>query len=367
MLTAHEVVPYLLSRKLVTPQSVVEGNIAVVDLSRRNRNFKVISPAGCYLLKQAVGPDHMETVAREASIYLMFSSEAANGLSGYLPKFHGYDAEQSILILEFVKDAETLREQHERGGRASARTAEQVANALAALHRMSTAKVDPNWSAFSQRLQVFSLHRPDLEIFRTVSSAGVELIKIIRRQRKLGDLLDQLRGEWKADEFIHGDVRGDNFLIPARPDSGRKRWLKMVDFEYGCKGDAAWDVGSVFAEYLSFWLFSIPFVGGAQPDRFLGLASFPLETVRPLIRSFWRRYVFSMKLEQSRCEELLLRAVKYCGARLLHIALEGTYASNSIAAVQIYLLQVGMNVLLQPEKAAVELLRIRPSDEGHDE
>lgn len=362
MLTAHEVVPYLLSRSLVTPQCVVEGNVAVVDISRRNHNFKIISPAGCYLLKQAVGLDRVETVAREASIHQMLSLETAtNGFVRYLPKFHAYDAEQHILILEFVKDAETVREQHGRAGRASAHTAEQVADALAALHRVSSVNVDPNWEALTLRLPALSLHRPDLMIFRTVSSARVEFVKIIQRQRKLGELLDKLREEWKSDVFIHGDVRGDNILIPAQPASGRKCWLKIVDFEYACKGDPAWDVGSVFAEYLSYWFFSFPFIGGARPDRFLGLAGCPLEKVQPLIRSFWLRYVFSMGLEKWKSDYLLLRAVKYCGARLLHMALETTYASNSIAANQICLLQVGTNVLLQPEEAAVELLEIRSS------
>jgi len=38
MLTQHEVVPYLVSRDLITAQCVVDGNVAVLDNSRRNRN-----------------------------------------------------------------------------------------------------------------------------------------------------------------------------------------------------------------------------------------------------------------------------------------------------------------------------------------
>jgi serine/threonine protein kinase len=360
VLNEAEVIPYLLSRDLISPNCVVEGNLAVLDTSRRNHNFRVVSPAGCYLLKQAVGLDRVKTISHEASIYQRLSSEAgSSGFARYLPKFYAYDAEEHILILEFVQDAETLREQHERSGRPSAHTAEHVADALAALHRVSKLNVGQNGEVFTQRLPVPSLHQPDLKIFHTISSAGVQLIKIIQGQKKLGELLDRLREEWHAHAFVHGDVRGDNFLIPMGSASGRKRWLKIVDFEYACLGDPAWDVGSVFAEYVSFWLFSIPIIGGAQPDRFLGLASCPLEKVQPSIRSFWRRYAVSMRLEQSKSNQSLLLAVKYCGARLLNMAFEMSAASNSVSAHLLSLVQVGMNVLLEPEKAAVELLGIQ--------
>jgi hypothetical protein len=359
MLTQHEVVPYLLARGFLTPKCIVDGDVAVVDASRRNHNFIIISPAGCYLLKQAVGLDRSETIAREASIYQALSSKALpNGFARYLPKFHAYDAEQHILILEFVQDAETLREQLWHTGGSSTHTAEHMADALAALHRVSCANVVLNSVAFTQVLPARLLHRPDLEIFRTASGAGIQLIKIIQRQRKLGELLDQLSEEWNAGAVIHGDVRGDAFLVPTRTTPGRKRWLKIVDFEYTCKGDPAWDLGSVFTEYISAWVFSVPLIGGSQPDRFIRLASCPLGKVQPLMRSFWRRYVFSMALEQSKSDHLLLRAVKYCGARLLHLAMEMTWASNSVGANQLCLLQVGTNILSQPEKAAVELLKI---------
>jgi thiamine kinase-like enzyme len=360
VLNEAEVIPYLLTRGLITPKCVVEGNVAILDTSRRNHNFKVISPAGCYLLKQAVGLDRAETISHEAGVLQILSLQGRrNELARYLPKFYAYDAEQHILILELVQGVETLREQHERSGRASAHTAEQVADALAALHRVTDLHVGQNGKAFTQRLPVLSLYQPDLKIFRTISSAGVQLIKIIQRQKQLGELLDQLREELKSQAFIHGDVRGDNFLIPTGSASGRKRLLKIVDFEYACLGHPAWDVGSVFAEYLSFWLFSIPIIGGAQPDRFLALASCPLEKVQPSIRSFWRRYAVSMRLEQSKSDQSLLLAVKYCGARLLNMAFEMTVAANSISAHMLCLVQVGMNVLLEPEKAAAELLGIQ--------
>ena len=359
MLNEAEVIPYLLNRDLITRKCIVEGDVAVLDVSRRNRNFKVVSPTGCYLLKQAVGPDRFETLSHEACFYEILSSQDRQyEFPRYLPKFYSYDAEEHILILEFVQEAETLREQHVRSVRGSARTAEEVAHVLAALHRMKDLNMGQDWEAFTQRLPILFLHEPDLKVFHTISHAGVQLIKTVQRHKRLGELLDQLRVDWRSQSFVHGDVRGDNFLIPIEAVSGRKRSLKIVDFEYACLGDPAWDVGSILAEYLSFWFFSIPIVGGRQPDGLLSHASCPLEKVQPCARRFWRRYALSMGLETRKSEESLLRAVKYCGARLLHMAFEMTYESRSLAADVIALLQVGLNILLQPEEAAVRLLGI---------
>src|SRR6266446_7565534 len=105
MLTQRAVVPYLLQRKLISKQSIVDGDLAVVDTSRRNLNFQVISERGpCYLLKQGTGPDGIETVGREGAVYQLFQSSIGNlGFDRYLPRFVGYDPKEQILIIEFLR------------------------------------------------------------------------------------------------------------------------------------------------------------------------------------------------------------------------------------------------------------------------
>ncbi|MFQ6114058.1 MAG: hypothetical protein ACE5NG_08195 [bacterium] len=79
MLTQLEIVPYLLRRALINPDSIVFGDLIVVDASRRNRNFKVMSERGpCYLLKQGVGQEGIATVAHEASVYKLLQSYVGN-------------------------------------------------------------------------------------------------------------------------------------------------------------------------------------------------------------------------------------------------------------------------------------------------
>ena len=352
MLTQHEVVPYLVSRDLITAQCVVDGNVAVLDNSRRNRNYRIVSADGCYLLKQAAGADRIETLSREAVIYQQLSSASQeNGIATHLPRFCGYDSDQHILILELIQDAETLREQHQRLSRVSAHSAKKAARALAALHR---ADMTLNEKSISPRASVLSLHQLTLASYRNVSRGGLQLVEMTQKQRGLTDHLDQLRHEWQPSGFIHGDIRAENFLIPV-PLSRDKRPVKIVDFEFAGMGDTAWDIGSLFSEYLSFWLFSFPLMTATHLDRFIHLADCPLDKIQLAVRSFWSQYAQCMALRDSESDQFLLRAVKFSALRLFVMAFEMSPALSSINTYILSLVQVGMNILAQPEKAAVEL------------
>jgi thiamine kinase-like enzyme len=355
MLSQREVVPYLLSRGLLTSQSIVEGDLVVDDVSRRNHNFPVASASGRYLLKQAVGPDRVRTISREAAFYRAVCKKE-NGFSRYVPKFYLYDEERNILIIESLESVETLREQQLRTGRSSSGVAEELAEALGALHQFGADLTSEFATAGSSKARL--PYRPDLETFRSFSSGGIEVIKIIQENRKVADILDHLTDEPNGSSVIHGDVRGDNFLLPAGAGAQGERWLKIIDFELATRGDPAIDIGWMFADYLSQWIFSLPLIAGYRPDRFEAIARWPLRKVQPLVRSFWRRYVSSIGLNRSQSDQFRSRAVKHCGARLLQLAMETTYTSNDITRSQLCLLQVGTNILLQPEAAVLDLVGI---------
>jgi len=360
MLAQPEVAPYLLQRQLISAASIVEGDLMVVDVSRRNRNFKVISAQSpCYMLKQGIRADGSVTVAREAAVYQFLQSIPEHReLQRYLPHCYGYDAHESLLIVELWPDAQDFHEYHARRGYFSTTLATTLGHALGTVHRLTALAVARGAArSFVGRLPwVLVLHRPGLDIFREISNANLQLIRIIQHAVEFRRMLDELRQGWRADTLIHHDIKWDNCLVPSQ--AKRHSRLKLIDWEFAGLGDPCWDAGAVFSNYLSFWLFSIPITGEEPPDRFLELAQYPLERMQPAMRAYWQAYVQEMGLDAVTAEAWLLRAVKYGAARLIQTGFEHIQLSTQLTGNLVCLLQLSLNIMQRPHEEIAHLLGI---------
>jgi thiamine kinase-like enzyme len=331
MLTRPEVVPYLLRRGLIGAESVVDGDLTIVDASRRNHNFGILRKRGkSYLLKQGTDAGRKETIANEALVY------SSLRLDPYLPRLVHYDSDEHVLVLEYLTDARDLHDHQIRTGRFSTRLASSIGRALRALHRKEWRDEffvhQPPW--------VLSIHRPSLETLCDTSGGNLQVIKIVQQYPEYCELLDALRAEWRTDAFIHFDLKWDHCLVSSTR-------LKIIDWEIAGVGDADWDVGSVFSAYLNSWLLSIPITGEAPSLQY---ARYPLETIQPALRAFWRSY--------AQDNERLLRAVRYAAARLTQTAYEQLQTASDIVGTAVCALQLGLNILRRPADAARDLLGI---------
>lgn len=360
MLTQRAAALYLLERGFVSTESIVESDLVVADASRRNRNFKVIAErATCYLLKQGITADGIATIAHEAAVYQCLTSIENPELNRYLPRFFGYDPKEQVLIIEFLRDSQNLREYHDRRGHFPTTIAAALATALSALHRSNWVEADSDVGSLKlQPPWLLSIHRPNLQMLQQLGGATFQAVKIIQRFPEFRELLDGLRREWVHDTLIHFDIKWDNCLIVAPRSGSRKIDLRIVDWELAGVGDPCWDVGSVFNDYLSYWLGSIPIIGEIPSERFIELARCPLSKMHPAIRSFWESYVRCMGLDNATSAEWLLRAVRYAAGRLVQTVYEGLYHSNKLTGNAVCSLQVSLNILRRPQEAIVQLLGI---------
>jgi hypothetical protein len=365
MLTQRDIAPYLLRRNLIDPASIVQGDLTVLDASRRNRNFKVLSFRGpSYLLKQGISPDRVTTIGREAATYQFMHGGRQTqtvGLTDYIPQFYSYDLQERVLILELVREAEDFRQHHARRGRFSTTLAATMGKALATLHNVPLlGDRSQEGLLFADQIPwVLYIHDPPLGMLRDVSEANLTLIRIVQQSVEFCQALDELRRGWHGDRLIHHDIKWDNWLILPRSSSQPRQRMKLVDWELTALGDPCWDVGSVFSGYLSFWVWSIPITGGDAPERFLELSRYPLEFMKPALRSFWASYVLHMGLNTLVAEKWLLRSVRYGAARLVQTAFEHMQRSNQLTGNIVSILQLSLNILVRPDEAALLLLGIR--------
>jgi hypothetical protein len=362
VLEEDDLVRYLLSKRLINTQSIVDGDLILRNTSRRNFNVNIIRKSGpSYAIKAGRELSGTLRVAHEAKIYrLLLSNSRDFGLHRYLPHFHEYDEPAGLLILEYIHGAEDLRLYHSRRGRFPTTIACEIGNMLGALHlqQLSQQEISNADSLFPVGAAwTLSVHRPKPNIFHEISNANLRTIEILQRFEELGELLDQLRREWKAGTLIHFDIKWDNFLVSTNSAKKRSR-LTILDWELAEFGDPCWDTGSVFSDYLSFWLLSIPITGESPPDQFIELARYPLTRMQPAILAFWQAYVKAMAFDTASADECLLRSVKYGAARLLQSAYEQMQTSVQLTGNVICVLQVSLNILQHPEEAIVHLLGI---------
>jgi len=361
MLTTDSAALYLLEQGLLDARSIAEGDLLVLDTSRRNSNFKIISERGpSYLIKQGFGPRRAAGIDNEAAIYTLLHGQSGHRspMDRFLPILKYHDSKKHLLITELLPNAISPGEHHHRTGRFSTRIASEIGRALSILHDLEITNnpkskiqnpksIPPPW--------ILSAHHATIELYRQMSNANLQLVSAIQRMPGAGDRLEELRNHWRHTCLIHYDLKLENIIVAP----GRRPRVKLVDWELAGLGDPLWDVGSIMADYLAAWLLSIPVTGNHPPDRFLELARYPLSKIQPATRSLWRAY--SEKLNTYNPHSTM----GYVAARLIQTAFERSQTASLLTGEALTLLQVAANILERPQEASIHLLGIPPSVSWH--
>ena len=355
MLDQSDVIRYLLDRGLLSARTVVDGQVIVRDLSSRNQIFVVDGgDPSSFVLKQGTSPEGVAAVAHEAAVYQLLHRRG-DRFRRYLPTVWEDEASGQVLILSKGSGDRDLRVHQVRTGRCSRTLAASIGDGLGTLHS-ETAEDAP--ASLGPIPWVLSIHQPNLSIFRSASAAALKLIRIVQTVPELGNSLDELRHRWQPSCFIHHDVKWDNLI--ACPDGQRRSSfsVKFIDWEGAQIGDPRWDIGSVFSQYLSWWLFSIPITGQDAPERFPELARFPLGRMQPAMADCWSAYTKRVG-SHWRCDaEWLSAVVGYAGARLIQTAFEAAQVATQLDSSMVLHLQLASNILGRPRETAVHLLGI---------
>jgi Phosphotransferase enzyme family len=358
-LTVANVAQFLIDRGLLDPAGVVAGDLVVLDASRRNRNFKIVTGAGGLFVKQMreMQADAMLTLRREAVCYELARTDPA--LGRLMPRLVAYDAQRCVLVVELVAGAESLAEQQQRGGAFPPALGAALGAAIGSYHSRAGAIAESEAIAplFARQVPVvLTLGRGGHAMLGQLGQIGPALSAVIQGQPEFQCLLDALGAEWRQDSLIHGDMKWDNVLV--FPGAGPTPDFRIIDWEMADMGDAAWDVGAVLQSFLSAWILSMPIASGLAPDRYVALASRPLEAMRPVMGAFWRAYADTRAFGAAEERRQITRCLRFGAARLVWSAIEQRLYAPALDPAATALLQVSFNILQNPARAVAELLDV---------
>lgn len=357
ILTAASLIPYLQDRALLDPAAIVDGDVRVVDSSRRHRNFKVLRRREPGLFVKQVRSGDAQTLQlfqREAACYwLAGRDEGLAALRGLIPAFHDYDPALQTLTIELLPEAESLMEHHTRLGETPVGVAHRLGEVFAAFHGGVHLRPEVSWQAvFPGALPAILMsHRAAPEQTAAFGPAGAWIVELVRRFPEVHLALDTLAAGWQRSTLIHGDVKWDNCLV--LPDGA----VQIIDWELADVGDPLWDVGSVFQSYLCHWVMSMP-AGAPAADR-VERAGAPLETMQPAMRAFWEAYAAARGIAGPEARRQLERALLYGAARLVQTAFETAVGLPQAAvSLGVPMVQLSANVFGRPRESVAELLGI---------
>jgi aminoglycoside phosphotransferase (APT) family kinase protein len=348
MLTQSGVAHYLLSLGVVKPGAIVEGELSVLDASRRNAVFVAAATAGpAYVVKQARAQT-VATLAHEAAVLRALATVPR--LDGLIPEV--VHEEAGCLVLRTRAGARDWSEHH-RPGRSSPALARALARALAALHDLPPDGID-DLPAGTDRAWALALPEPPYDLLLDLSAAARDLVARVQGSAFVCARLAEVHAKLAADAVVHGDLRWDNCMVVA-PAAGRRRTrVLLVDWELAGAGPAAFDVGTVFAEYLGKWVASIPMPDAGDVSRFAHVAGHPLPALQPAIQAFWLSY----RAARARPPELA-DVVELAAVRLLQTAIEHARRTDELSAHAVATAQLAAHLWRDPRGTAVELLGLR--------
>ena len=358
-LTAYNLTHYLIARGIVSAESVVAGDLVLVEAGRRNRNFKVLRRRNSGLFVKQIKSfedQAITTLRREAAFYRAINSNSRySEIAGLIPEFIDYDERRHALSVKLVENAQSVAERQMNQGKYLENTARDLGCALGRIHsKGSEMMADPalrNMLTYQVPWPMM-LDQLGYTFLEQLGRIGPELAAALRGLPTLQRMLSDLRPHWQYDSLIHGDMKWDNCM--TRDASEETAPLTIVDWELADIGDGAWDLAGILKEYVMAVVLNGYARESAQAQSSAMPAAIRLEDLQPSVRAFWAAYAGARRLTNG--SVYLARAVRFTGARVVSAVLEYLFSSSQLGTLGTTMLQVSANILEAPHVAEAQLL-----------
>jgi thiamine kinase-like enzyme len=369
LLSEHNVFYYLLDQGMMDTESVVNGEFSARRNDSRNNNFVInreFTHHG-YFIKQVRARDaeKTETLRAEAACYQLAEKDPRfAALKNSLPKFHHYDTKHHILVVDQVRDVQSLHDHYFSNQRFDKDIPQKLAGILAACHRTDLVSNTQNQEAplpfRMQKPWLFTIaSQPPQQWMGGPPSAEQQTMQMIFKNPEYVQLLAQCEPEWQPYSLIHNDIKFPNFLLSVNPETQQVKDIKLIDWELADIGDPIWDVAGLLYAYLQLWISTdLP---EAELKMYPNFKKILLPQLQPSMDIFWQSYKQQMGWDEQTAAYQLLKAVRYTALRLIHGCFEAAPYTRSLQPSGAKMLQISFNILRAPAGAITQLFGIKNS------
>jgi aminoglycoside phosphotransferase (APT) family kinase protein len=361
LLTESNIVHYLLDCGLFDKASFLCGKFSCHPGNSRHKHYIVNKnfDNNRYFIKQALGSttEKILSLEREGLFYTMAALDSIFlPLQKYLPISLHHDKRNAILVLEYLKDYTSIYDKflYQQSFDNNA-VATAIADALYLLHSIPSNSVerltDDNYITISKP-GILTL--PKVKLHKAKSDAENAVLQLIYDVPGFINLIADAAKLWQPTCIVHGDSKLNNFIKKTDEHKTSNSFLKLIDWELFNTGDPLWDVATVFQSALTAWVINEDSVYKINN----GNKTFDYGNMQKFISTCFNIYATAHKWNEAETYTKLEKCTSFTALRLLHNCFETTPHAQTLRPYSARLLQLSYNILINPSKAAQQVLGI---------
>jgi hypothetical protein len=379
LLSSKNVFEYLSRHGLCTQEKQTLDKIE--PKPAKNFNLLVSLPeSGKLLVKQERFNSDGETAGeflREWRIQQFLRSfPEVSHLSYWLPQVLHFDAENSILVVNYLDDRCNLGEFYGKEQIFPTAIAATVGAMLAEVHctTLDSQEYRDFFTGSSKgaplNLPLYlkqGLERISPEIFALVPAEGLKFFALYQRYDSLGKAIAELSDAFEPCCLTHNDLKLNNILLAndweqAATTAVLSPDLRLIDWERSGWGDPAFDLGAIVTSYLIVWLGSLVVSKSIALEEALRLSMTPLESIQPSIAALVSTYLARFPEILERRPDFLQRVMQFSGLGLIQAIQSTIEHQKSFGNTGICMLQVAKTLLCRPQASISTVFGIEESE-----
>jgi len=366
ILSYQNVFDYLISHNICTP---AERSSSEVELKpAKNFNLLVTLSDGRKLLVKQERRDQTGNTSGEFhdewrvhNFWRTFPE--VSHLRSYSSEAIHFDAENSIIIFNYLQDYQDLAEFYAQEQKFPQEIPRSIGSALGIIHRLTMESQD--YQQFFQTVDPIDqpqipnltrgLDRITPEVFGAIPSDGLKFFALYQRYDTLGKALSNLSASFQPCCLTHNDLKLNNILLSVNwetaffPGSLSGGIIRLIDWERGSWGDPAFDMGTIIASYLQIWLSSMVTSKATPIEESLRLAAIPLHLLQPSMAGLIMAYLADFPEILAYRPNFLELVVQFSGFALIRSIQAALQYQKTFGNSGICMLQVAKSLLCRPQ------------------